>query len=166
MSDIVDLITSDHDRLRRQWTAMALAGSVRDLRREWYMLKFLVERHGHAEESLVYPLLVEASRNGATSLPAGVDDHRQIRDAIIEADKREGHPELFVGMLRRVRSASLAHMAEEEQEVIPFLRAHTDEDERHDLGRSFRESSRRPVVELGRPGTAPGSVEEPRWIRV
>lgn len=141
MSDIVDLITADHEEQRRRFAHIESVTDPTAIRRQWTPLCTLLELHAAAEEESLYERVARIP-DGGEQARDGVHEHNEIRNAIGEAGEHEPGSELFLLAVRQAKAANDHHMAEEEKEVLPNLRAHVDEGARQELGQRFEEFKR------------------------
>lgn len=144
MTDIIELIVSEHDRMRRLLNALGDAARYQDhacvkwpLAAVWRRYAEVTELHSAAEEEICYLPLLGQGADAAWRLREALADHDDIREAIAETRL---HPcdsapwRLAVGAARR---ATLDHMAREERDILlgfgPGATART----RDDLGRQW-----------------------------
>lgn len=136
--DITVLILDEHEEFRRQFVALwdpRPAGDARAVAEVWQPLADLLEVHASAEEEILYPVLL---RRGSEEAPEETDDaigdHNQIRDAIRAAAGAEPGSNTWWEAVLACRKANDEHLAEEEREVIPDFREHSDQELRDQLG--------------------------------
>jgi iron-sulfur cluster repair protein YtfE (RIC family) len=137
-SDITDLILLEHDEFRTRFAdlwGMRHEGDVAAQVVAWRLLADLLEVHAKAEEEILYPVLL---KRGSEQAPAetldAIGDHNQIRDAITLAGTATSGSESWWAAVKTCREANDEHLAEEERDVIPDVRTHTDAGLRSDLG--------------------------------
>jgi iron-sulfur cluster repair protein YtfE (RIC family) len=137
-TDITDLILVEHAEFRARFA------NLWDMRGDrattpatvaWRMLSYLLEVHAKAEEEILYPVLLKrgSDQASAETLDA-IGDHNQIRDAIKLASEATTGTEPWWAAVLSCRKANDEHLAEEERDVIPDVRTHTDPDLRSELG--------------------------------
>ena len=136
--DITDLILAAHGQFREQFVALwdlRPAGDDRALDAVWRPLADLLEVHAKAEEEILYPALL---KRGSDDAPAETDDaigdHNDIRDAIRTAATVALGSDDWWEAVMQCRKANDEHLAEEERDVIPDFREHSDEELRSALG--------------------------------
>jgi iron-sulfur cluster repair protein YtfE (RIC family) len=137
-TDITDLILVEHDEFRTRFTnlwGMRGEGDVAVRAVSWRVLANLLEVHAKAEEEILYPVLL---KRGGDQAPAetidAVGDHNQIRDAIKLAGRVASGTDFWWAAVQACRKANDEHLAEEERDVIPDFRLHTDVTVRWELG--------------------------------
>lgn len=136
--DITDAILAEHGEFRDQFVALW------DLRPEgddgaigaaWQPLADLLEVHAQAEEDIFYPVLLKRGGDEASEeTDDAIGDHNDIRDAIRRAGTEAMATEAWWDAVMECRKANDEHLAEEERDVIPDFREHSDEDLRSELG--------------------------------
>jgi DUF438 domain-containing protein len=137
-TDITDLILLEHDEFRSRFADLWGMRDVSDaVERDgaWQVLAELLEVHAKAEEEILYPVLLK--RGGDQATPETVDavgDHNDIRDAIQLAAQAQGGSDPWWAAVKECRKANDDHLAEEERDVIPDVREHTDSVLRSELG--------------------------------
>jgi hypothetical protein len=137
-TDITDLILLEHEEFRTRFTHLwGLRGERNIASRAvaWRVLADLLEVHAKAEEEILYPVLL---KRGGAEAPAetldAIGDHNDIRAAIAQAARVSSGTDFWWAAVQACRRANDEHLAEEERDVIPDVRAHTDPALRSDLG--------------------------------
>jgi len=135
MADIVDLVYTDHDWLRRQFFYLDYATSDADLKAVWEVLATRLETHAEAEETVFYPALLKKGKAGdpEDETEDAIDDHNKIRDAVGEARKQRVGSKAWFEAVGRVRTENGEHLDEEEREAIPDFIKSTSPELRHQL---------------------------------
>jgi hypothetical protein len=136
--DITDLILEEHEVFRRHFVALRdlrHSGDTKAIADAWEPLADLLEVHASAEEEIFYPVLL---RRGSDEAPEETDDaigdHNEIRDAIRAAAAADPGSEEWWEAVLACRKANDDHLAEEERDVIPDFREHSDQELRDQLG--------------------------------
>ena len=140
--EITALILSEHDVIRREFTALdelADAGSPDDLRRAWTALAARLEVHAVGEEELFYPRLARAADEGVQESIDAVHDHNEIRSSARAVEEHEFGSEQWWAAVRTCREVNGDHMAEEEREFLPDFREAVDAERREELGMRWLE---------------------------
>jgi hypothetical protein len=141
--DITDLILRQHEDFRRRFVGLwdlRPEGDVKALGSSWRELADLLEVHASAEEAILYPVLLKKGGDEAPdeTLDA-IGDHNEIRDAVREAAKHVPSSTPWWDAVLECRKANDEHLAEEERDVIPDFREHSDPKLRHSLGKAWLE---------------------------
>ena len=136
--DVTQLILDEHAVFRSQFVALwdvRLSGTIEGVAAAWEPLAELLEVHARAEEDIVYPVLL---KRGGDEAPEETDDairdHNEIRDAIRDAASATLGSDSWWEAVTACRKANDEHLAEEERDVIPDFREHSDEELRSALG--------------------------------
>jgi iron-sulfur cluster repair protein YtfE (RIC family) len=141
-TDITDLILVEHEEFRTRFTTLLGLRGERDAPARavaWRVLANLLEVHASAEEEVLYPVLLKrgGDQASAETLDA-VGDHNQIRDAIASAAQVPSGTDAWWAAVHACRTANDEHLSEEESDVIPDFRQHTDAALRQELGDRWR----------------------------
>jgi hypothetical protein len=136
--DITDLILDEHTEFRGQFVALwdlRPSGEADNIAAAWQPLADLLEVHASAEEDILYPVLL---KRGGDEAPEETDDairdHNEIRDAIRAAAGATPGSDPWWEAVLACRKANDDHLAEEERDVIPDFRQHSDQELRDQLG--------------------------------
>jgi hypothetical protein len=136
--DITKLILDEHEEFRRHFVALwdlRPEGDAKAIAAVWQPLADLLEVHASAEEEIFYPVLL---KKGSDEAPEETDDaigdHNEIRDAIRAAAGADPGSQAWWDAVLACRKANDEHLAEEERDVIPDFRAHSDQEQRDQLG--------------------------------
>ena len=136
--DITDLILDEHAEFRRQFVSLwdlRPSGDAADITGAWQPLADLLEVHASAEEEILYPVLLKRGGGDATDeTDDAIRDHNEIRDAIRLADDAATGSDAWWDAVHTCRKANDEHIAEEERDVIPDFREHSDDELRGRLG--------------------------------
>jgi hypothetical protein len=137
-TDITDLILDEHGDFRRRFVDLwdlRHSGDTGALAAAWHPLANLLEVHASAEEEIFYPVLL---KRGGDEAPEetndAVGDHNELRDAIRAASGFETGSDPWWHAVLECRKANDEHLAEEERDVVPDFREHSDEALRSRLG--------------------------------
>ena len=135
---ITDLILDEHRDFRRRFVDLwdlRQSGDTGALSAAWQPLADLLEVHASAEEEIFYPVLLKRGSDEASEeTNDAIGDHNQIRDAIRAASGLETGSDTWWQAVLERRKANDEHLAEEERDVIPDFREHSDEALRSRLG--------------------------------
>jgi hypothetical protein len=136
--DITNLILDEHEEFRRHFIALwdlRPAGDSDAILAAWQPLADLLEVHASAEEEILYPALLKRGGGDASDeTDDAIRDHNDIRDAIRAAVDANPGSDAWWDAVLACRKANDDHLAEEERDVIPDFRAHSDQDLRDELG--------------------------------
>jgi hemerythrin superfamily protein len=136
--DVVDILTTDHrevtDLLLQIRTATDDA-TRRDLADQ--MISELV-RHAVAEEMYVYPAMKEHLADGEAAVEHDVAEHKELEQTMKELEAVEPSDPRFTSLLTQLETILADHVADEETEQFPKLRASIPEAELVQLGQKVQ----------------------------
>jgi Hemerythrin HHE cation binding domain len=135
MDDVTALILDDHHAFRRGFARLDDAKSVEEMQAVWEPLALHLQIHAEAEESILYPHLIQRGGDQARDeTDDAIRDHNKIRDAIVEAGRHPvGSPEWWDAVWK-ARTENSDHLAEEEDEALSDFRRHASDVLRAELG--------------------------------
>jgi hemerythrin superfamily protein/carbon monoxide dehydrogenase subunit G len=132
--DVVDILTTDHrevtDLLLQIRTATD-AATRRDLADT--MISELV-RHSVAEEMYVYPAMKKHLPDGEAAVEHDVAEHKELERTMKELEAVEPSDPRFDSLLGELEATLADHVADEEADQFPKLRASIPRDELVQLG--------------------------------
>jgi hypothetical protein len=136
VDDITMLILDDHDAFRRGFARLDDAEGEVQLRTIWESLALHLEIHAEAEESILYPELLQQVRDGDAEAETddAIRDHNKIREAIDESKRHPVDSAGWWAAVGKARTENSEHLAEEEDEVLPDFRHHASVELRTELG--------------------------------
>jgi hemerythrin superfamily protein len=134
--DIVSLLAQDHETIRER--LLEFESAQPEIRSALFReLTAQLVRHEVAEEIVVYPALREEP-GGVAVTEERVAEESEAERLLAHMEKLDPETEEFMGALRDLTAAVLAHAANEEAEVFPLLLAHEDASYLEMLGQKFR----------------------------
>jgi hemerythrin superfamily protein/carbon monoxide dehydrogenase subunit G len=132
--DVVDILTTDHrevtDLLLQIRTATDSA-TRRDLADT--MISELV-RHAVAEEMYVYPAMKQHLPDGEAAVEHDVEEHKELERTMKELEAVEPSDPRFDSLLGELETTLADHVADEESDQFPKLRASIPREELVQLG--------------------------------
>lgn len=143
MADIIDLILTDHQRIRRLMTVLEEAHRTgrdpaprRTAADVWDQLADLLDLHINAEEEICYlPMFADSQHAGR--LDDAVADHADIREAADQARLHPAGSALWWLAVRSALSACADHLNREESGVLTAFARRADPSLRRELGRQW-----------------------------
>ena len=121
--DVVDVLTTDHREataLIGQIWAAAETQQRRDLADQ--LIAELV-RHAVAEEMYVYPAMREHLADGDAAVEHDLQEHQELEEEMKRLEGVDGADPQFADTLRQLEATLADHIADEEREHFPQLRA-------------------------------------------
>src|ERR1700712_2405926 len=127
--DVVDVLTSDHHEvmdLLQQIKATTDPAERRDLADT--VISELV-RHSVAEEMYVYPAMRKHLPDGDAAVEHDTTEHKQLESTMKQLEGVDASDPQFTVLLRQLETILADHVADEEREQFPQLRARIPREE-------------------------------------
>jgi hemerythrin superfamily protein len=134
--DIISLLRQDHEAVQERFSEFRAAPPDARLQLFWELTEQLV-RHEVAEEVVVYPAVREEP-GGPGIADARVAEEAESERLLAHLERVDPMSEEFLGALRDLESAVVAHAQKEEAEVFPLLAANQATDFLSLLGQKFK----------------------------
>ena len=128
-ADVVDVLTSDHGEVT-DLIAQIWATEDPDHRRDLAdtVISEIV-RHAVAEEMYVYPAMRQHLPSGDEAVEHDIDEHKQIERTMKDLEGVPATEPRFDELVRELAELLAHHVADEESEQFPQLRANVPRDE-------------------------------------
>jgi hypothetical protein len=123
-TDVIDILTTDHREMLEllgQIEGAADAATRRDLA-DTVIAE--VMRHAVAEEMYVYPAIEEHLPDGAAEVEHDKQEHDEIVQLMKQLEDVDASEPRFLEVTRKLHTQLSHHIADEEAEQFPQLRAH------------------------------------------
>ncbi len=133
MLDVTALVLEDHAALRRGFAMLDDARSPQAQAAVWDGLSRLLEVHAACEEAIFYPALLKKGDDAEEETDDAIEDHNAIRDALRAAARQEVGSPAWTEAVGKAREENSDHLAEEERDALPDLRANVTDEQRADL---------------------------------
>jgi hemerythrin-like domain-containing protein len=133
--DVVDILTTDHHEvldLIAEIKRSAVAADRRDMADT--VISELV-RHSVAEEMYVYPAMRKHLENGNEAVQHDVEEHKELETTLKELEGVDADSAQFDGLIAQLESLLRDHVADEENEQFPELRAKISREDLVEMGR-------------------------------
>ena len=132
--DITVLILSAHDAFRRSFTEIEQVTEPAELGKRWRELADALEVHAAGEEQIFYPELLQDVDDSAGDTEHAVKAHNEIRETPNAVDEHEVGSDAWWEAFRTCREATVEHLAEEENDVLPPFQEQISAEVRDELG--------------------------------
>jgi len=132
--DITALILSEHDAFRRAFTEIESLTDPAELGARWRALADQLEVHAAGEETIFYPELLHDVDESEGDTEHAVKDHNEIRETTSAVDEHEVGTDAWWEAFRACREATVDHLGEEENDVLPPFAEQVSGDKRDELG--------------------------------
>lgn len=134
--DVIDLLKHQHTQIRRAFRRAALPGPIR--RRAFHDLVRLLAVHEAAEEAHVHPKVRRALPGGRALAAARRREEKEAKKLLTRLYRIGPDGRGYLGALRELRKAVLAHAGREEREEFAVLRKAAGARRRRLLGLEVR----------------------------
>jgi len=140
--DVVDILTSDHAEIT---ALLATIDSEVDAERRRDLADTVVAelvRHSVSEEMHVYPAMRKHLPDGDKAVEHDIEEHKEIESLLKELEKADAADPEFRDVVRRLALVLDDHVADEEQEQFPLLRARIPAAELIEIGAKVERTQR------------------------
>ena len=137
--DITTLILSEHEGFRRTFAEIEQLTDEEELGRRWRELAASLEVHAAGEEEIFYPELLQDVDDSEGDTEHAVKDHNEIRETTGAVDAHEVGTDAWWEAFRTCREATVEHLAEEEDDVLPPFQQQVSAEHRDALGMRWLE---------------------------
>jgi hypothetical protein len=137
--DITTLILSEHEQFRRTFAEIEQLTDPEEVGRRWRELADALEVHAAGEEEVFYPELLQDVDDSEGETKHAVGDHNEIRETTVAVDEHEVGTDAWWEAFRTCREATVDHLAEEENDVLPPFQQQIDAERRDALGMRWLE---------------------------
>lgn len=141
MSDVVELILAEHEKIRDHLGTLSQAGGTLDFPAATpaagRSLAALLEPHTQAEQEIVHPVLWGLSAEITRSVLTAVADHDDIREIALETHLQPAGCTAWRQAVSALHRVIIRHLAWEEQVLLPTLCRSTSPAARDKLGRQW-----------------------------
>ena len=134
--DLVSLLTADHAAVEQRFAEFDSARPESRAELFWKLTDQLI-RHEVAEQVIVYPELRKLP-GGKAIASARVAEEAEAEQHLARLEKMEPQNSEFLGSLRDLQEAVLAHAQSEEAEAFPLLVTHLETGVLMQLGQKYK----------------------------
>jgi hemerythrin superfamily protein len=132
--NVIDLLTTDHQEVRGLVDQLLMTSEPEKRRELADTIIGQLVRHSVAEETIVYPAMLAHLANGKEAVEHDTQEHKELEAVMKEMeDCQVGEPG-FLDLVRRLKGVLDDHVADEEQEQFPELRASVPADQLEAMG--------------------------------
>lgn len=126
--DWVEALTAEHRAVAKIFDAIEATDDTATLRRSMLLtqLKHALTRHAIEEENVIYPALRDTGKKEAADLL--VKEHGYVKQHLYELSNMPSTSPEWMEVIRRFRCDLEDHIAEEESNLFPMLRATLSEE--------------------------------------
>ena len=151
--DALLLLVGDHNRVRGLFAKFNKAKDAEDVAQMTRLAETIVTEltvHTTIEEEIFYPATKALTEESTEDVAEGLEEHNVAKRLMAEVQELEPGSETWVAKMTVLIESVEHHAGEEEEELFPEVRSHTDADTRAALAE--RMEARK--AELGAPTVA------------
>lgn len=155
--DIIELILEDHKALKNLIKVMKETENDLEERQEAFAeFAPLLTTHAKPEEGTMYNFMKEDEELREQGFEGDVEHN--LADQLVEEIKRTDDEDLWSARVKVLAELVEHHIEEEEEELLPDFRKHSEKEERSELGREFMRLKQE-LEEMGSQDTVEESEE-------
>ena len=143
--DVLDLLISDHNRIRGLFKLYGHAAGTGDHARMSYLVSRLsreLEVHTRAEERAFYSPANRLSGKVEADIAEGLEEHHVAEQIMSELTTLEPASEHWVAKVKVLIESVEHHLDEEEADLFPAVRGQTRVEDRRVWGAEYEETQR------------------------
>ena len=151
--DALVLLIGDHNRVRglfSKFNTAKEAGNVAEMTRLAETIVTELTVHTTIEEEIFYPATKPLTEETTEDVAEGLEEHNVAKTLMAELQELEAGSETWVAKMTVLIESVEHHAGEEEEELFPEVRSHTDADTRATLAEQMEARK----AELGAPTVA------------
>lgn len=134
--DAVELLSADHRTVEQLFHQFELASKTSAVENQRDLAQRIVRDlsvHAAAEEQVLYPAIRRALDDGERLADDSTAEHAEIKQLLADLDGVQPDDDRFFPGFRRVMDLVRAHVADEEESLLPRLREAVGQDELYEL---------------------------------
>ena len=136
--DVIAELMVDHREVEELFAKIESEQSPEDRQETFEQIIAELVRHSIAEESWLYPAVEDKLPNGKEIADKERADHQEVEELLKELEGEDPHAPESRPRLTQLITSLRAHIADEEQNLFPALRANSSEQELRELGDKVR----------------------------
>jgi hemerythrin superfamily protein len=137
--DMIDVLIHDHREVEEMFTELESgAGTPQRIRELTDQVITELVRHSVAEEQYLYPTAREALPGGDELANRELEEHAAAERTMKELDGRDPTDPAFDGLLAQLITDIRGHVADEETDLFPRLRAACTQEQLEELGEKIQ----------------------------
>ena len=136
--DVIAELMVDHREVEELFAKIETEQTPEDRQETFEQIITELVRHSIAEESWLYPAVEDKLPNGKEIADKERADHQEVEELLKELEGEDPHAPESRPRLTQLITSLRAHIADEEQNLFPALRANSSEQELRELGDKVR----------------------------
>jgi iron-sulfur cluster repair protein YtfE (RIC family) len=133
--DVVDLLTTDHHEVLDLVQQIKITSDAEERRDLADTIITELVRHSIAEEMYVYPAMRKYLPDGEEAVDHDTEEHKELEETMKKLESADAQGPEFEQLLAELDTTLRDHMADEESDQFPQLRAQVPRDELVEIGR-------------------------------
>jgi hemerythrin-like domain-containing protein len=138
-TDIIKIILHEHEEFKSEFKELENMKDKQELNERWRKLADYLELHASAEEALFYPRAIKKVKDSKEDTKHAVKDHNEIRQTTKAVGKEEFDSKEWWKAFSEWKDATIEHLEEEEEDVIPPFEKEVSEEDRNMIGEEWRQ---------------------------
>jgi hemerythrin superfamily protein len=135
--DAVELLEHDHRMVEQLFRDYGAAASDSQRRAVVDVMIRELSKHAALEELMVYPLAKKVLPDGEQEIDEHLAEHMTVKKLLLQLDKLDERDERKGELMQQLQNADEEHVQEDEGEMFPRLREHTDSEALTELGEAL-----------------------------
>lgn len=140
--DLIEMIIADHREVQGVFTQIEVSG---DARTRHDLVEHVVAelvRHSVGEEQYLYPTARKVLSDGDKIVDHELEEHAEAEKVMKDIEKCDPSDARYDGLVRDLIADIRHHLQDEEEDLLPKLRAACDADELRELGQKFQQAKK------------------------
>jgi hemerythrin superfamily protein len=140
--DAIELLKHDHRMVEQLFRDYHAALSETQRRGVVELVVRELSKHAALEELMVYPLAKKVLPEGGPEIDRHLSEHMAVKETLLALDRHTTPDDRTDELMRELRKEVEEHVREEEDELMPRLRAAVRQEDLDELGRMLDQAKR------------------------
>lgn len=140
--DLIDAIIADHREVQAVFTEIEASEDARNKRELVEHVIAELVRHSVAEEQYLYPTARKALPDGDELVDHELEEHAEAEQVMKDIENTDSTDPKFPELVGKLIADIRHHLEDEEEDLLPKLRAACDPEQLGELGRKFEQAKK------------------------
>jgi hemerythrin superfamily protein len=154
MPDALQLLADDHREVSDLFGEMGATAEPKQRKLIVTRIVHALSQHAAAEEELFYPVVAERAVEGAGFVTVSLEEHHKAKVQLRKLEKMKSDDPLFDPSVGELQKEVSVHIADEELQLFPRVRAAFSDDELAELGQKLEARKAEAAAKASRKGAA------------